>query len=55
MGYVCVILFMCVFVAVLCLCCLAGLSLVVVSGVYSLVVTCRFPVAVASLVAERGL
>ena len=32
-----------------------GLSLVAVSGVYSLVMVCLFLIAVASLVAEYGL
>ena len=46
---------MCVFLAVLGLCCYMGFSLVVASRGYSLVVMHRFPIPVASLVAEHRL
>ena len=43
------------FLAVLGLCCCGGSSPFVASGSYSLVVVCRLLIAMASLVAERGL
>ena len=48
-------LFVYFFLAVLGLCCSTGLSLVVVSGVYSLVAVCRLLVAVTSLAVEQLL
>ena len=41
--------------AVLGLCCCAGLSLVVASGGYSLAAVCRLLIAVASLLVEHRL
>ena len=43
------------FWAVLSLCCCMGVSLIAVSGNYSLVAACELLAVMASLVAERGL
>ena len=50
-----IILFSCLFLAVLGLCCRAGFSLIVVIGDVSLVAACQVLVAVASFVVGSGL